>query len=113
MTLDERARSGAAKPAATSIRFNYCQVTRSVTTTECYLGTELAPTEAVNDGSDGRASSHCVDCSCGLENSPLIDYSYGTVRILDRDGLRKRACECYKVIEDHLDNYAAFARGVE
>jgi len=40
-----------------------------------------------------------------LQNAGLIQYSRGKVVILDRLGLEKRACECYRVVKDHLDNY--------
>jgi CRP-like cAMP-binding protein len=38
----------------------------------------------------------------------LIDYSRGTIRILDPKGLEEKSCECYRVIKDHLDNNAEF-----
>jgi CRP-like cAMP-binding protein len=34
----------------------------------------------------------------------LIEYSRGTVAILDRKGLERKACECYRVVKDQLDN---------
>ncbi len=40
-----------------------------------------------------------------LQNENLIKYSRGKVLILDRPGLERRACECYRVVKDHLDNY--------
>ena len=43
-----------------------------------------------------------------LKDEGLIDYSRGHVSILDLTSLRQRACECYGIIKDHLDNYAAF-----
>ena len=48
-----------------------------------------------------------------LKSAKLIDYRHGKMKILDRRGLEHRACECYRVIKDHLDNYADFAGGVE
>jgi CRP-like cAMP-binding protein len=47
-----------------------------------------------------------------LKQKKLIDYSRGVIRILDVKGLEKRACECYHVIRDHLDNYAEFDSGI-
>jgi CRP-like cAMP-binding protein len=47
-----------------------------------------------------------------LKAEKLIDYTRGTIRILDARGLERRACECYHVIKDHLDNYAEFDRGI-
>jgi CRP-like cAMP-binding protein len=41
----------------------------------------------------------------GLQREGLIQYSRGKVVVLDRPGLERRACECYRVVRDHLDNY--------
>ncbi len=43
-----------------------------------------------------------------LKDEGLIDYNRGQVSIFDLKGLRQRSCECYAVIKEHLDNYAAF-----
>lgn len=40
-----------------------------------------------------------------LQNQGLIRYSRGKVVILDRPGLERRTCECYRVVRDHLANY--------
>jgi len=47
-----------------------------------------------------------------LKAEKLIEYTRGTIHILDAKGLERRACECYHVIKDHLDNYAEFDRGI-
>jgi len=47
-----------------------------------------------------------------LKRESLIGYTRGLIHILDRDGLQQRACECYGVIKDHLDNYAEFDSGI-
>ncbi len=47
-----------------------------------------------------------------LQAACLISYRHGTMKILDRRGLERRACECYHIIKDHLDNYAEFDGGV-
>ena len=46
-----------------------------------------------------------------LQREGLIQYSRGTVVILDRPGLQKRACECYRVVKSHLDNYLEVEQG--
>jgi CRP-like cAMP-binding protein len=38
-----------------------------------------------------------------LKNAGLLRYSRGHVKILDRDGLAKRACECYAVSKAEFD----------
>jgi CRP-like cAMP-binding protein len=43
-----------------------------------------------------------------LKEEGLIDYTRGVIRILDATRLEKRACECYHIIKDYLDNYAEF-----
>jgi CRP-like cAMP-binding protein len=46
-----------------------------------------------------------------LKEEGLIDYSRGVIRILDAKRLEARACECYQLIKDYLDNYAEFDTG--
>jgi CRP-like cAMP-binding protein len=43
-----------------------------------------------------------------LKRKGLIEYTRGEIRILDVPGLTKAACECYRIIKDHLDNYTEF-----
>jgi CRP-like cAMP-binding protein len=38
-----------------------------------------------------------------LQDMGLIEYSRGTVNILDRKGLERVCCECYKVVSDEYD----------
>jgi len=47
-----------------------------------------------------------------LKESGLIEYSRGVIRLLDVANLEARACECYRVIKNHLDNYTEFDSGV-
>jgi CRP-like cAMP-binding protein len=47
-----------------------------------------------------------------LRDAGLIEYSRGVIRILDVTGLEKRACECYDIIKDYLNNYAEFDTGI-
>jgi CRP-like cAMP-binding protein len=47
-----------------------------------------------------------------LKEEKLIQYSRGVIRILDAPRLEKKACECYRIIKNHLDNYTEFDSGI-
>jgi hypothetical protein len=38
-----------------------------------------------------------------LQNAGLIDYTRGLIRVLVREGLEKRVCECYAVVRKEYD----------
>jgi CRP-like cAMP-binding protein len=46
-----------------------------------------------------------------LKQEQLITYTRGEITIVDRRGLEQRACECYGIIKQHLDNFASFDTG--
>ena len=46
-----------------------------------------------------------------LKEAGLIQYTRGSIRLLDVKRLEERACECYQIIKSHLDNYAEFDSG--
>lgn len=46
-----------------------------------------------------------------LRDEGLIVYSRGKMRLSDVPGLERRACECYRKIKDHLDNFIEFDTG--
>jgi CRP-like cAMP-binding protein len=60
----------------------------------------------------GATRSTVSIAESALKAAGLIDYVRGTLRILDASTLEGRACECYRVIKDHLDNHAEFDHGV-
>jgi CRP-like cAMP-binding protein len=43
-----------------------------------------------------------------LKEKGLIEYSRGQIHILNVEKLTEASCECYRVIKNHLDNYAEF-----
>jgi CRP-like cAMP-binding protein len=47
-----------------------------------------------------------------LRDEGLIEYSRGVISILDVPRLENRACECYHIIKDYLNNYAEFDSGI-
>lgn len=60
----------------------------------------------------GSTRPTVTDAAGHLKAEGLIEYSRGMMRIQDSKGLEGRACECYMVIRQHLDNYAAFDSGI-
>jgi Mn-dependent DtxR family transcriptional regulator len=38
-----------------------------------------------------------------LQESGLINYRRGRIRVLDRPGLEARSCECYQVVKTEFD----------
>ena len=46
-----------------------------------------------------------------LKQEGLIEYTRGEITIIDRPALERRACECYSVIRDYLEDYQAFDTG--
>lgn len=46
-----------------------------------------------------------------LKTMGLITYTRGVIHILDRAELERQACECYRVVKSHLDNFAEFDVG--
>ena len=47
-----------------------------------------------------------------LRREGLIEYTRGVIHILDKKGLEKKACECYRMVEDYLDNYLRLDEGI-
>ena len=43
------------------------------------------------------------EVAVALQDAKLIQYSRGSIKILNRRGLEKRACGCYYVIRDEYD----------
>jgi len=66
-------------------------------------GSEILMTqEYIANMLGGRRES--VTVAAGhLQDMGLIHYSRGHITILDRKGLEKMVCECYRIVEDELD----------
>jgi CRP-like cAMP-binding protein len=59
------------------------------------------------------SSRPTVSITAGLlKEKGLIEYSRGTIHILNITGLEERSCECYHIIKAHLDNYIEFDSGI-
>ena len=43
-----------------------------------------------------------------LKAKGLIDYSRGSIHVLNTEGLERETCECYRVVRTHLESLASF-----
>ena len=51
-----------------------------------------------------RGTTNSVSlCAHTLQKAGLIRYSRGQIKILDRNGLKESACECYDVVREHVN----------
>jgi hypothetical protein len=60
----------------------------------------------------GSTRSTMSIAAAQLKQEGLIDYKRGLIHILDLNGLRKKACECYAVVENYLDDYLDYDAGI-
>jgi len=56
----------------------------------------------------GSTRSTVTLAALQLKKEQLITYERAQIAIVDPKGLEKRACECYGIIKQHLDNFAVF-----
>lgn len=59
----------------------------------------------------GSTRSTVSISAAALKAKGLIDYHRGSIHILDAKGLEAEACECYRVVRDHLESFADFDTG--
>ncbi len=59
----------------------------------------------------GSTRSTISIAAAHLKAKGLIDYKRGVIEILNRPGLEGEACECYRVVRDHLESFAQFDTG--
>jgi|SRR5450631_2198361 hypothetical protein len=60
-------------------------------------GTEMVMTQELIATMMGVPRQGAPEGALKLQNTGLIDYTRGRIRVLDRQGLEKRTCECYTV----------------
>jgi CRP-like cAMP-binding protein len=60
----------------------------------------------------GSTRSTMSIAAAQLKHENLIEYTRGVIHIVDAKGLEKKSCECYRVVEDYLDNYMQFDSGI-
>lgn len=59
----------------------------------------------------GSTRSTVSIAAAHLKAKGLIDYRRGTIMLLHKEGLEREACECYRVVRNHLENFASFDHG--
>lgn len=67
------------------------------------LGNEIALTQEYLGEMLGVRRASVTQVAGKLKRRKLIDYHRGKIRVLDRKGLEKAACECYQFIRVHHD----------
>jgi CRP-like cAMP-binding protein len=59
---------------------------------------ELTMTQELIANMLGVRRAGVTEAALKLQDAGLIHYSYGRIEVLDRPGLEKRVCECYRVV---------------
>lgn len=68
-----------------------------------YVSDELLLTHDLIALTLGVRRAGISESASGFRDAGLIDYQRGHIRILNRQGLESRACECYEVIRDEYE----------
>lgn len=55
----------------------------------------------------GATRPNVTSAAISLRGTGLINYHHGSIRILDRQGLERAACECYRVITKEIGSFRA------
>ena len=66
-------------------------------------GTDMVMTQQLIANMMGVSREGATAGALELQNAGLIDYTQGRIRVLDRQGLEKRTCECYAVVKKEYD----------
>lgn len=72
-----------------------------------YVGDELHLTHELISLTLGVRRAGVSEAAHDFKSAGLIDYQRGHIQILDRQGLEKIACECYRNIKDEYDRLYA------
>jgi CRP-like cAMP-binding protein len=72
-------------------------------------GTEMVMTQQLIANMMGVPREGATEGALNLHNAGLIDYALGRIRVLDREGLEKRTCECYAVVKKEYDRLLPIA----
>jgi len=102
-----QAQQSAACHAIHTIEERFC---RWLLICEDVLGTERVPlTHEFLSHMLGVQRSSVSLIAYTLQNAEFIQYSRGMIKILDRKGIEKAACECYSVIRKKMDSLSWMA----
>jgi hypothetical protein len=66
-------------------------------------GTEMIMTQKLIARMLGVDPAIATEGALQLQGAGLIDYNAGRIRLLDRNRLEKRSCECYAVVKKEYD----------
>jgi CRP-like cAMP-binding protein len=66
-------------------------------------GTDMVMTQALIAHMLGVPLKGATEGAQQLQKDGLIDYSRGRIRVLDREALERRTCECYAVVKKEYD----------
>ena len=66
-------------------------------------GNSLAMTQQLIANMLGVRREGVTDAAGALQKSGLIRYQRGHITVVDRDGLERRTCECYRVVKQEYD----------
>jgi CRP-like cAMP-binding protein len=72
-------------------------------TLDRYDGNTLTMTKQLIANMLGSSGEHMRVGVQKLQDANLIHYDSGTITVLDRKGLEKRSCECYRVVKNEYD----------
>lgn len=61
----------------------------------------------------GSTRSTVSIAAAHLKAKGLIDYNRGSIRLVKKRELEAEACECYRVVREHLENSASFDSGLD
>ena len=64
---------------------------------------ELKMTQELIANMLGVRRSGVTEAALKLQDAGLIRYGHGNIQVLDRPGLEKRVCECYRVVKREFD----------
>ena len=66
-------------------------------------GTQMLMTQKLIAHMLGVTSGRATEAALKLRDVGLIDYEDGRIKVLDRNALEKRSCECYEVVKQEYD----------